>query len=167
MPQVRKGPRLYLYNRKGRDSTWIIRDDAKQIWLCTADFSEAQKCLERYLANPKTFRTKVTEKKPRRKPSDVLWIYAVEVGAEDRPIKIGVAAHVPTRFSCLQVSSPFPLKLLASMPVTREMERRIHRKLQPFRIRGEWFRRTPEVETAVAAIANDALEVIFIPRLVA
>ena len=49
MPRRAKGPRLYLYERKGREPVWIIRDGTYQIGTgCPAsDIAGAERALEK------------------------------------------------------------------------------------------------------------------------
>ena len=67
------------------------------------------------------------------------FVYFIEC-AEAFAIKIGFTSSVARRFSMLQTSSPFELKLLVTVPGGVEHEARLHWLFQRERIRGEWFR---------------------------
>jgi hypothetical protein len=56
-----------------------------------------------------------------------------------RAVKIGYAADVRKRLSTIGVSSPDKIKLVASIPGTRDDERRIHTALRGNCKSGEWF----------------------------
>ena len=71
-------------------------------------------------------------------------IYFVQQG-NDGPVKIGYAAIVENRIRHLQVSSPYPLILLASSPGSTIDEKKIHAILKKHRLNGEWFEPHPEV----------------------
>ena len=167
MPQLNKGARLWSESRDGRDAIWQIRHGKWKYSTGTRDLAKAEAALARYLGSPKHFRMTKVNRRKRLKPNDVLWMYAVEVAAEGRPVKIGLAQNVKARMWNLRVSCPFPMNLLACVPINREIERAVHRHLEPFRIRGEWFTRTPEVDAVIDAIANDRVELLVIPRLAA
>jgi hypothetical protein len=68
------------------------------------------------------------------------WIYFLQAGT-DGPIKIGRAQDPIRRAGALNVGSPIELVLLGAMPSDRAAvdERKIHRRLAPHRVRGEWF----------------------------
>ena len=56
MPRPAKGPRLYLYERTGREATWIIRDGASRIstGASLADRRRAEKALADYIGKKHT-----------------------------------------------------------------------------------------------------------------
>ena len=167
MAQRLKGPRIWLEDREGRPSLWMIRDGKWKYSTKTDDRAKAEAALARYMGSPKHFRMTKVKRRKRLKPNDLLWIYAIEIAAEGKPVKIGLAQSVKARMWNLQVSCPFPMILLASVPINREVERFVHQHLEPFRMRGEWFARTPEVDAVIDAIANDRVEALVIPRLAA
>jgi hypothetical protein len=71
------------------------------------------------------------------------WIYVVEVLAEDRPVKIGVADDIEKRLGTLQGSVPFPLRVIALARGCRDLEGKWHVQHRAHRRNGEWF--GPEV----------------------
>lgn len=57
-------------------------------------------------------------------------------------VKIGIAYEPTKRLASLQTSWPHPLRILATMPGDATLEKRLHRKFDRVRVRGEWFRIT-------------------------
>lgn len=74
------------------------------------------------------------------------------VGGRRGPIKIGYSTDVRKRLAKLRVGSSQRLSLMAKAPGTMEEERRMHRQFSHLRIRGEWFRRDPEIIAEIARI---------------
>lgn len=75
------------------------------------------------------------------------------IGAEpDGPIKIGVAKDVASRMVTLQVAMPQTLRLLAAVKGGIAKEREYHRQFEPLKMRGEWFRRGPELLALIATL---------------
>lgn len=83
-------------------------------------------------------------------------IYAIRCGDT---VKIGISWDVQKRLAGLQTSSPFALELLGYTDnVNASLERLIHERLKVHRLKGEWFRLTPEVQEIVDLIvAGDGL----------
>lgn len=63
-------------------------------------------------------------------------------------MKIGYTGDLETRLQTLQCGNPEKLQVYHYVEVPDDraliMERKIHRELGHYRIRGEWFRMTPE-----------------------
>jgi hypothetical protein len=57
----------------------------------------------------------------------------------DGPIKIGYSARPEKRLSDLQTGNPDQLHLRHVIPGDRQVERQLHRRFEPARIRLEWF----------------------------
>ena len=79
-------------------------------------------------------------------PAEVIYgVSAVDSGN----IKIGIARHLPSRFSGLQTGSSLPLVVVAAISTMRfdprTTERQIHEHLGAHRKHGEWFADVPEV----------------------
>jgi hypothetical protein len=66
-------------------------------------------------------------------------IYAIEC---DGLVKVGFtkAENAERRCRALQTANGRPLRVVAEMRGTMEMEKGLHKVLAPFRVRGEWFR---------------------------
>ncbi len=77
-------------------------------------------------------------------------IYFIQAG-EGGPIKIGFAESVTKRFRTLQTGHHEKLVLLTYLDGNVRQERRLHREFRAARIRGEWFRPTPELLAFIAA----------------
>jgi hypothetical protein len=74
-------------------------------------------------------------------------IYLVQAG-KSGPVKVGWASdygNVARRVGALQVGNHDELHLLATLPGGRDRERALHEQFASDRIRGEWFRPTPEL----------------------
>lgn len=67
--------------------------------------------------------------------------------------KIGSALDVERRVASLQTASPFVLRLVKTRDGGADLERAIHRSADHLRVRGEWFKLTPEI----VCIFDDAL----------
>ena len=85
-------------------------------------------------------------------------LYVIEGGGF---FKIGISTNVPSRFSGLQTSNPFPLRLLKSWQTdeAENYEKRLHRKFSRFRKSGEWFA-LPESEVNKIATAERLDELV-------
>lgn len=90
----------------------------------------------------------------RRKPSTPIpgSVYFIEDSASGH-IKIGYSTNIAGRLKELQGASAARLKLLCSIPGTRETERFFHRTFSSSRIRGEWFAVTPEMTALIATLS--------------
>lgn len=84
------------------------------------------------------------------------YVYFVQCGEDDGPIKIGSTADVDKRLSQLQVGCPFDLTLLASILVedAEEVERELHARFRSFHIRGEWFEGSYALRSAVVQMSR-------------
>lgn len=79
-----------------------------------------------------------------RRLSSLGRIYFVQ-GISGGPIKIGWSKWVHQRLQDMQIGSPVPLKILATIPGSQPEERRVHKRFKGIRIRGEWFDPSPEL----------------------
>jgi hypothetical protein len=93
----------------------------------------------------KARRKKLPKGIPLNRPADQ-GVYVI--GAEDHPIKIGIAKNIRHRLSGIQTGCPVPLQvycfLAAPEGLAREVERACHDKLLNYRLSGEWFDVSPE-----------------------
>jgi hypothetical protein len=60
-------------------------------------------------------------------------------------IKIGATGNLKHRIDILRVSSPYEMRVLAQVPGDERLEKYVHHCFHSFRIRGEWYRSTPEL----------------------
>lgn len=77
-----------------------------------------------------------------------------------RGIKIGFATTVAKRFAAIQVCSPVALELLGHISGSPHVERFLHQKLDEHRVRGEWFRDTPEINALVLKLLEEGAEAL-------
>lgn len=91
---------------------------------------------------------------PARRP-----VYAV-LADTDAAVKFGVSSDPHTRMSSLQNGNPHDLRLLGQVDGGREVERKIFKALEKYRLRGEWFRYTGPVKTVAAAISSNNSEAL-------
>ena len=77
------------------------------------------------------------------KIKQVRWVYLIEA-AEFGHIKVGIAANPAFRMKGLQTGSSTKLTLRVCYPCDHsqaaKIERELHRKLEPYRVSGEWFK---------------------------
>jgi hypothetical protein len=59
-------------------------------------------------------------------------------------IKIGIAGNVMSRLKQVGNHLSEPIELIGAIPGDHELERIIHVRLRPYRLKGEWFRDCPE-----------------------
>lgn len=78
-------------------------------------------------------------------------IYFV-MASRPRAVKIGYSAKPAERIASLQSASAARLKLLGVCPGTREDESNLHARFADCRIRGEWFRASPELLAVVKTL---------------
>lgn len=86
-------------------------------------------------------------KQPR--PGQVVYF----VGCGDA-IKIGTTANLPRRLRALATGTHEQVVLLAMAPGGTVLEGEYHKRFAASRIRREWFKRSPEIESEIADLAN-------------
>jgi hypothetical protein len=60
-------------------------------------------------------------------------------------VKIGRTGNLAARLKALATASAVPLEVLAALPGGRDLEVQLHRRWQHLRLKGEWFRATPDL----------------------
>lgn len=75
-------------------------------------------------------------------------VYFMQMG--NGPIKVGISRDPSKRRKQIGELLPYRLKILATVPGNRDLERRIHYALGEYRTRGEWF--APDAEVRGLAI---------------
>lgn len=89
-----------------------------------------------------------------RRPGRVYFIEAIGLDL----VKIGwTAGEVRTRLKALQCASPVELQVCGAMHGTLYQERGFHRRYRALRVRGEWFRLSPELLTFIRENASCGL----------
>jgi hypothetical protein len=73
------------------------------------------------------------------------WVYFIQAGGADGPIKIGIAGNEYERALQLQTAHYEELRVLGFVPLSDYSEKDFHRWYAEHRIRGEWFRPGPEI----------------------
>lgn len=109
-------------------ATFQLKGKRKQIWrlITDEDVDDAAHRVVRAIEN-------------HLNPSkDESWVYLIHAQGT-KLYKIGVAADPEARLRELQTANPLGLVLLYKIPGTRSVEQAIHRKLEEYRVRGEWF----------------------------
>ena len=83
------------------------------------------------------------------------YVYFVQEGRTDSPVKIGYSTYPDGRMEILQRGNPNELFLIAAIPGGIALEQRLHRRFAEGRIRGEWFRHdTPGLSEFITAAAH-------------
>ncbi|MBX9587860.1 MAG: GIY-YIG nuclease family protein [Hyphomonadaceae bacterium] len=83
---------------------------------------------------------------PEHEPSGFVYFFTWKTG---RFVKIGYAKKLATRLHDLQVAVPWKLIVYAALRGAKDDERLIHRILNAYHYRGEWFHFVPEVRQLV------------------
>jgi hypothetical protein len=69
------------------------------------------------------------------------WVYFFQAATDEGAVKIGWSSDPRRRHGGMASSVPFNLELVALIPGTKALEKRLHQRFDHFRIRGEWFGR--------------------------
>lgn len=93
------------------------------------------------------------EPEPAPEP-EIEWADLYFIGADEGPVKIGVAQHPEKRLRQLQTAYPFPLKLLAVVKGAAPQEPEYHGRFAAHRLRGEWFERCPEILAEIERLGS-------------
>jgi len=88
------------------------------------------------------------------KPSSRNVVYFIERGDY---IKIGFASSLRHRVSALNIGTPHPLVVLATVSGDMSTEKRLHQRFGIAHHKGEWFRKTPELLAFIDEINNAGL----------
>lgn len=84
---------------------------------------------------------------------DMFQVYFVGI-EPDGPIKIGFTSNITERMRDLQIASPYPLTLLATLRGGSALERVIHESLSDTRLSGEWFERSDRLLSFISDIRD-------------
>lgn len=87
----------------------------------------------------------------KREAPEEQWVYFLEAEGTDL-VKIGYATNAARRLSGHAAACPVPLKVLGTTLGGRSKEAEFHELLSDYRHHGEWFRKSPFLETIVAAL---------------
>jgi hypothetical protein len=69
-------------------------------------------------------------------------------------VKIGFAADPVSRMCQMQIGNPYTLKLLKVIQsiTPEQLEQEIHGRIEPYRVRGEWFKLPQDVLDALLSL---------------
>lgn len=86
------------------------------------------------------------------------FVYVIGVDIQNGPQKIGVARDVDRRIGHIQIGCPLPLVINYRLRMDRDSafqtERQAHNLLKDYRMKGEWFKVTPEMAAKVVRAAR-------------
>lgn len=81
------------------------------------------------------------------------------------PVKIGFTTKsVSARIKALQTGCPDELRLICSAPATRLEEQTVHNTFAACRVKGEWFRASPQLTRFIRAISRGTPILQALPR---
>lgn len=153
-----KGPHLILRRRVGRTPVWCIADHNKE-WSLRLGEDQKEAADAALKAHCEAHNKTEIGKWDRAqtglvaRAQSIYFVSSNEV--PDFPVKIGISdIAVTARLQGLQCACPFELEVLASMRGTAAGEAELHRRFKPSLIRGEWFRRTPELMATIERIKS-------------
>jgi hypothetical protein len=87
-------------------------------------------------------------------------LYMIGTNGSDY-IKIGIARDVFGRRDTLQTGNPFELVPVLTLHGSIALERRFHKALKDFHVRGEWFRVGPWFDEVTAWGSNPDRDTVF------
>jgi hypothetical protein len=71
---------------------------------------------------------------------------------QENALKVGTACNINQRLCTLEVGNPRDLTFIGWIPGGLEEERKVHQSMPEQRIRGEWYRMTPEILAMVRSV---------------
>lgn len=92
---------------------------------------------------------------PEDKPKGQGIVYFVRRGGSDK-IKIGTTTNMDSRINALKHPLTGKLRVLATIPGGRDVEKQMHARFKQYRIAGEWFRLEGELMEFVAKLQQRA-----------
>ena len=81
--------------------------------------------------------------------------YCYFIGADDGPVKIGHSANPKARLRSIQTNFPTKLKILAVVVGGPDIEKAYHDRFSSFRLEGEWFERTENIDREIDRIRGE------------
>ena len=101
---------------------------------------------------PPAWKDELEATRPKKRPYPTrAFVYFVQSGGEQGPIKIGSTSNVKGRIASLQTAHPEPLRVRLLVPGNTETELAFHRRFAEFRMSGEWFRADPALLEFIVA----------------
>ena len=91
------------------------------------------------------------------KPEPVSLVYFVSSKVRGYPVKVGRTTNLlaAARLTQLQTGSPYLLEFFAAVEAPEEYERELHDQFAKYALRGEWFRRAPQIMGAIDKIQRE------------
>lgn len=89
-------------------------------------------------------------------------IYFISENYRENPVKIGISGDPVRRLSEIQSFHPVNLQIAARAPGKRLHEKKLHQKFSELRMRGEWFRPSPDLTSIIEYVALNGR----LPRIV-
>ena len=80
------------------------------------------------------------------------YIYFLACLSAETPVKVGFARDPVRRYCSLQIGNPYKLHPIGVVPGLIQDESYIHRKLEPTRLRGEWFLPSDQLNEMIEAL---------------
>jgi len=134
------------YGTQARWTDLLLLDNVVSRTPVDLDAIWERKNIQRLEANTKK---QIAERKRRRDRR--LWIYFIEAIDQDL-IKIGQSTNIEERLSSLAIG-PWELDLLLAVRETDALtESVIHNRFQSIRVKGEWFKDTPDLRRYIAEL---------------
>lgn len=93
---------------------------------------------------------KARRQEAKRKAGPIVYF----IGGETGPIKIGLSGAPNFRLASLQIGSPVPLRIMATLSGDLETELAYHTRFAACRLHGEWFERTPELLAEIERLSS-------------
>lgn len=81
-------------------------------------------------------------------------LYFIECQCAERHIKIGVSSNIKVRLVNMRAHCPYELKLLKAVPGGAHLEIELHQRFFGDRVRGEWFKRTPDLLAYIESLPS-------------
>lgn len=158
MPRKISPPRLYLDHGRG---VWVIRYKTtyKRTGFAEHEKAKAEAMLDSFLRSPWAFRKLSRRPGIAKAGKDVGELYFISAKDDDQyPIKIGFSCgDVYMRLKNIQVGNPAALAVICTTECHHTLEQTLHAALKPYRLLGEWFRRSGAVMEALEAAHADTL----------
>ncbi len=79
------------------------------------------------------------------------FVYFIDT-EDGRYVKIGLTRRLTVRLSTIQIGHPGRLTVRGCLVGDRAKERQLHQEFATSHVRGEWFKRTPELDLAIEAL---------------
>jgi Meiotically up-regulated gene 113 len=86
------------------------------------------------------------------------FLYFVQAGGADGPVKIGYSGDVEKRLEALKTGNHLELTLRLKHEHDRafDLERALHAELAVHRLEGEWFEHTPKLEHIIEILSGES-----------